>query len=496
MSTIQSPSGVRIKVSPYENFQGIDASRDKSALDTGEDQHLLHLVDGFADWRGTMVRDPGASPRTDGGFYVKHVAFFGRNLVAWAQRDGGGTTLKSERGQEAFEVYPRNAVVSSAVFNNKLLFFSRDQRMQQYDGFKFVEIDPTSDPKPAYGVAVQRRLAIAGAPSKRTVVDLSRVDKEGIFTDDEDPASEDVTRAGDIDVANIIGTADEIKGLGVFELNRLAIFTNDQTLVYEMHPDLDKWQIDDKANVRIGTISHNSIAQAGSDLLFCSRDGVHSLRRSEVNGIVISSMPMSNKIELLYRRMLREVANPESISAFFDQDLRQYHVFFPVSEMVSKRLTLTIDGAREGEPKWSTGTFLNATCGHALGGVTILGTPGGVWERGYIEDVRPFSPEMVATTPILWQGSITDIKESFSFIIQASGQGELQVEAFDERGRVLSSMQILIEPGGADDSFPDVPLSRQYERRFEHRYRGVQFRFTTRGKGLLKIIGFAVTVRN
>jgi hypothetical protein len=56
-------------------------------------------------------------------------------------------------------------------------------------------------------------------------------------------------------------------------------------------------------------------------------------------------------------------------------------------------------------------------------------------------------------------------------------------------------MQFLIEDGGADDKFPDVPLSRQYERKFEHRYRGVQFRFTTRGKGLLKIIGFAVTVR-
>ena len=71
----------------------------------------------------------------------------------------------------------------------------------------------------------------------------------------------------------------------------------------------------------------------------------------------------------------------------------------------------------------------------------------------------------------------------------------MQVEAFDERGRYLSALQFLIEEDGADDKFPDVPLSRQYERRFEHRYRGVQFRFTTRGKGLLKIIGFAVTIR-
>ena len=43
---------------------------------------------------------------------------------------------------------------------------------------------------------------------------------------------------------------------------------------------------------------------------------------------------------------------------------------------------------------------------------------------------------MVVTTPILWQGAINDIKESYSFILQATGKGELQVEAFDERGRV------------------------------------------------------------
>ena len=99
------------------------------------------------------------------------------------------------------------------------------------------------------------------------------------------------------------------------------------------------------------------------------------------------------------------------------------------------------------------------------------------------------------TTPILWQGAINDIKESYSFILQATGKGELQVEAFDERGRYLSAIQFTITEGGVDDNFPDVPLSRQYERKFEHRYRGVQFRFTTKGKGLLKIIGFAVNVR-
>lgn len=496
MSTTYAPSGVNVKVYPYEDFMGIDASRDKGALDTGQKQHMVEILDGFADWRGTLVRDPGAEQRTEGNKYIKNVQFFGRDLAVWAQIDGGGTSLKSERDHIKEEVYPRSAVVTSTIYNSKVVFASRDFGMYQYDGFAWRVIDAQSDPRPAYVVSVQRRLAIAGMPGKRTIIDFSRVDDEEVFTDDEDDNATQVTKAADIDVANIIGTADEIKGLGVFENSRLAVFTNDQTLVYQLHPDYTQWQIDDKANIKVGTISHNTIVQANADLLFCSRDGVHSLRRSETNGITIYTVPMSNKIDLIYRELVKQVDEPESINAFYDQDEGQYHIFFPVSNQITKRLTLSLNPMQGGESKWSSGSFLNATCGSQLGGKTLLGTTGGVWERAKIEDEVEFSPEMVVTTPILWQGAINDTKESYSFILQATGKGELQVEAFDERGRYLSALQFLIEDGGADDKFPDVPLSRQYERKFEHRYRGVQFRFSTKGKGLLKIIGFAVQVRS
>ena len=97
MSTTYAPSGVKTKIYPYEDFQGIDASRDKGALDTGQKQHLISIVNGYADFRGSIVRDPGATQRTTGDALIKHVAFFGRDLAVWAQKDGGGTTLKSER---------------------------------------------------------------------------------------------------------------------------------------------------------------------------------------------------------------------------------------------------------------------------------------------------------------------------------------------------------------------------------------------------------------
>ena len=496
MSTTYSPSGVKTKVFTYEEFMGLDASRDKTALDTGEKQHLVGLKNGYADWRGIIVRDPGANQRIVSDKSVKPITFFGRDLVCWAQREGGGMTLNSDRGHAVIDAYPRDNRVTSTVFNKQVIFASREQEMYQYNGYLWYKNEAPSKPSPAYVTSIQRRLVIAGLPGQHTVVELSRVDDETIFPADEDIASTAVTKASDLDVTNLIGTSDEIRGLGVFETNRLVVFTHDKGVVYTIDPDYSKWALDEKSSVNVGTISHNTIATAGADMLFCSRDGVHSLRRSDANGIMIYTIPMSSKIDLTYRELLRSVADHEDITAYYDQDNGQYHIFFPQSEMLCTRLTLTLNPIEGGESKWSTSDFLNAGCGATLGGVTVLGTPGGVWNRLQIEDSAKANPTMTVTTPILWQGALNLTKESFSFVLQAAGKGEIQVEAFDEKGRYLSSMQFSIEEDSKDDSFPDVPLYRQYERKFEHRYRGCQFRFTTKGSGLLKIIGFAVIVRS
>jgi len=497
-SSIISPSGVAVKVFPYEDFQGIDTSRDRAALDTGEKQHLISIVNGYADWRGAILRDPGAIKRDSSNSIIQHVDFFGRDLACWAQKDGGGVSLVSDRffsigaGHKKDEIYPSNAVVTSTVFNHKTIFATGGEPMYQYDGSTWQEIVNTNPATPAFVVTVQQRLATANSES--TVVDISRVD-ETVFTADEDPASTSVTRAGSIDVRNIIGTADTIQGLGAFEQNRIAVFTRDRTLIYTIDPDLTKWVIDDKANVRYGTISHNTIAQAGSDLIFCSRNGVYSIRRSDTNGVTLFSIPMSTKVELTYRALLKTISNKQSVSAYYTQDTGQYHIFFPQTDRLSKRLTLTLDPTGSGNHKWSTGDFLSARCGSQLGETTLIGTSGGVWNQQQVEDVTLTAPTLVIETPILWQGAINGIKDSHSLIVQASGQGTIQVEAFDEVDRSLSTMFFEIDGGGEDDSFADVPLSRQYERKFEHRYRGVYFRFTLKGNGLLRTTGFAVAIR-
>ncbi len=500
MTSIQAPSGQLLTPHSYDDFQGVDSSRDVASLDTGKQQALYQLNNGYVNYRGIIMRDRSVSRRvsTPGDRLIPHVAFYGKDLIAWAQRDGGGITLKAEPNDaEAKEVYLQSAGISSTVFNNKLVFFSEGSPMYTYDGTSFKKSNNTRE-TPAFGVSIQRRLAIAGGLDRRTIVDFSRVDDIEAFTRDESPSDTSVTKAADIDVKNIIGTNDEITGLGVFERSRIAVFTNDQTLVYNISPDFTKWAIDDKASIGVGCVSHNSIANVGTDIIFCSRNGVHSLRRSEANGVTIYAVPLSSKIEELYESLYNQVSNKRDISAYYDQDEGQYHVFFPRSDQYSTRLTMTIAPTPDGQNKWSTATFLNQRCGASLGGVVCVGTSGGVFEVKRYDDTNfDLTPDMEVVTPILWHGSLTETKESKQFIIQASGTGRLEIEAYNQEMVKMTTITIdLDNPHDTSDDYTFLPLSKQYARTFACQYKGVQFRIKTKGgQGRIKIIGLAVMVR-
>ena len=80
-------------------------------------------------------------------------------------------------------------------------------------------------------------------------------------------------------------------------------------------------------------------------------------------------------------------------------------------------------------------------------------------------------------------------------LIQAIGKGEIEVEAFDDSGRQLSTHKFQIQDDLVDGEFPDVPLNRQFNRKLEHRYRGIQLRITITGKGLIQILGIAINIK-
>lgn len=498
MSGIRAKPQIDLKPYAYGTFQGLDTSRDIAALDTGDKQHLAILNNGFCDWRGQIVRDPTYSQRTKGGL-ITHVNFISRSDVVWVERTGKGLTFESERGHVFESLFPRNAVVSTTVFNQKMHFMARAMRAVRYDGVNYsyntsVALDTL---RPGFVMSIQRRLAVAGIVGKETQIHFSRVDQDQVFPADETGASDNVLRANYVDIANLVGKAEPVTGLGTFEINRAVIFTTDRALLYRIDPDITNWMLDERANINIGCISHNTIQTAGTDILFCSRSGIHSIRRSVENGIMVYSYPMSDKIDTLYRSLLRGVNNQEEISAVFDQDEGQYHVFFPQGKSnLCTRLTLTLNAqAGEVRPSFSTATFLNARCGVSLAGQLVFGTPGGLYNVNKVESDDGDVPPLEFVTPLLWHGSMIETKQTNSMILQASGKGTLIVDAISDEGRPIGSLRF--EVADTDDSeFSGMPLIKQYERKWEHRYRGAMYRFRTEGgSGHLRVTGLAITVR-
>jgi hypothetical protein len=434
---------------------------------------------------------------------VDHVRFYSANKYVFAERTGAGIDLKSDNGEVVTNAYDLNSVISTTVFNRNVMFTSKAQQLRRFDGATFyANASPAMDRlRPAYSTSTQSRMVVAGVSANETTVYVSRVNQDEIWPDDEPEDSEDVNKAFEFDVANYLGTADKITGLGSFEQNRLVVFAADRALIYRTDPDYSRWLLDDNANIFIGCASHNTIQNAGTDLLFCSRSGIHSIKRSEDNGILVYSYSLSDKVDLLYRELFSSVDDPEKISAVFDQDNGQYHVFFPKpGNTLCTRLTLSMNPeGGEAIPKYSTGDFLRARCGAFLNGNLLFGTTGGVFSvlDAEIDEDGTFTPEMEITTPLLWHGSLSETKETQSLILQAAGKGVINIDAQDDNGRIIGSMVIEVDDTADDNHFADVPLSRQYERKWTHRYRAAQYRIkTTGGSGLLRIIGFAVNVRN
>lgn len=499
-SVYRNAPQIKVRTVAYSNFMGLDSSRPLVSQDTGQNQTLATISNAFCDYRGQIQLDRPAQ-HVFGDSVVLHTAFFAPGETAAAEYRGAGIFLSSSRGHQTTDaVFSTFAPVTSTLFNGKLYFFSKAFTPQCYDGAIFAPgLSPSMQVAgPAFGCVVQRRLCVAGIPGYETRVFVSRVDNENIFVAEEPADSENVLRAGYIDIANLLGTADQITGLGTFEQDRLAIFTSDRTFIFKMDPAIDQWALDDRANIHIGAISHNAVANAGTDLLFCSRTGVHSIKRSVDNGILVSAITLSDQVKEEYRKLLVNVADQSIVSSVWDRDEAQFHIFFPdrIGSTFATRLTATIPTAPDQPVRFSTADFLNQRCGAFLSGQLVVGTSGGVYELMPEYTETGLSPTAVVETPTLWHGRLDENKQTHSLIIQAAGKGDLTVQAFNEDGRQLQEIEIKLEGTEDDGTFVDVPLSKQYERKFEHIYRGVRFRFLLTGKGIVRITGFAVRVRS
>lgn len=486
-----------LRLSAYSTFNGLDTSRDVSNMDNPRSQHFSRLDNGYVDWRGQIVRDPPVIKRADSA-RARHILFFADGEYAWVTQDQSGRLgMQTTRGHRLEDAFPDTANPSSVVFNRQMHTFASGQPPITYNGSLFTRIgNSIGRLMPGYPAVVARRLALAGIPSNPTTVEITRVDQLTL-ADDEQPNEQSVLRGGSIDVANLLGTSGRVMGLSPFEQDRLLVFSQDRTLLYRIDPDIDRWQLDDRANLMVGCLSHNTIVRAGVDVLFCSRSGVHNVQRSPDNGILVYSRSLSDKVDILYRQLVASVPDKESISATFDQDEGRYHIFFPQpGGAVSRRLSLALNPEEnETRPSWSTGTHVNPTCGDFLNGRLVVGGSDGVYEVLKIEDISGAAPVCELITPILWHGNALDEKQTHSLILQAAGIGTIEVNATDENGRALLARTIEIDGDPDDNAFSGVPVFQQYETPFQTQYRGVRLHMKLTGRGTIRLFGFGVTYR-
>lgn len=481
---LTSPHGIPVDVQNYAGFRGIDRSRSITALESPEQQALWECYNATCDWRSNIRReDPLRLLKGSSNRKIQMIKFWDRESVAFSEIEEGGVSLNSDRQHRVSLAYDPGALVFMTVYRGELFAMCQQSRMYKYDGFSWSQSAALI--QPAFGVPILERLYVHD-PSKPTEILASRVKRPDVFPDDEDPESTEATKAAFIDIRNLIGTADRVTALGNFEINRLVIFTNDQTVVYKVDPDFNQWQLDSRANVRVGCVGPRAIANVGSDLIFCSRHGVHSLMRSEQNGVTISEITLSNQIENLYKKMIAKVRDVAEVNCTYDQDAGELHIWFPLFNGYAERLTLSLRGGYE-HAKWSQGNSLDSLCGDFLAGRFIVGTPGGCFEyikvdgraNAYTEGTA-FRGKMDVAFPILYHGDFRNNKESARLTLHASGNANLLVRAYDEEGTELNVERFEISASEEEDeSIPYNPLESTYEIFFQYRYRGVQVRIET-----------------
>ncbi len=485
----------------YTNFAGIDTSRADIASEKLDAQPLSSMDNMYCDWRGFLTNERAITPILTERLPITHMRWFSQreNDIIYAARSGNGTSLRSllSPTQNVEEIWGRDAVVGSSVFNRRITLTAAQEQPIVYDGFGFRQNYSPYAYGARYSAVVQDRLALAGFDDNPNEIRLSRVNMEDTMPEDEEPGETSPIKAFRFNVENLISTADYVTGIAEFESNRFAVFTTDRTIVYVANVEYTLWAVDDKVTINVGCISHNTIQLAGSDLLFCSRSGVHALKRSALNGTTMFSIPLSSQVKELYAWLVAQVRDPETISATFDQDEGRYHVFFPANERLVYRLSLAVNPqTREDDTtmgRWSMSTFAGLTCGDFLSGRMAFGSISG-FQRMEHESTEGVRGEGSAVFPILWHGDFMDPKFSGQLVLYAAGAGRVTVSGEDEAGRQLGNVIFDLPEEGRCD-FMGVPLPAQFTRPFSYQYTGLRLRVKIEGDNQVRIFAIGVKLK-
>jgi hypothetical protein len=424
----------------YAGFSGLNTSKADIALENQERQAVVSMDNAYCDWRGFLGNERPIESVGEDDARVLSVKWFSllENDAIYAVRTGSGVSMRSLlTGISEEDIWPVDAIPAICIFNRKAVLTAAGEYPVVYNGLEWRQLSNPDAFNARFSATVQNRLVLAGYSTDPNEIVVCRVNREDILPSDEAPNEASTIKAFRFNIQNLIGSAEVVSGLGVFESTKLAIFTGERVIVYTADPEQTKWALDSSSTINVGTISHNTIAGSANELLYCSRSGVHSLRRSSSNGMTMFTIPLSEPIAELYRSLVDMVANKEAISACFDRDSGVYHIFFPVGDRMSYRLSLALDPtSQEGQAptgRWSLSKFGGLTCGDFLGGRMLFGSIAGMkLQLGETSEGARGAAEV--EFPVLWHGDFISPKLSHQLILYAAGSGVVTISASDEAG--------------------------------------------------------------
>lgn len=483
---------------PYGNFIGLDTITAKSNM---TDRYLTACVHAYVDFRGQINKQDGfyniAAPNKN----VSAVKHFGLDDIVYFEFDGVNTHARSTVGVSMDVAFSGEPMLDFTQFSNKMIANAKGQQAVVYNGAAFVQ--NSNIPQGGANATILNRMAVADIPGAETEFRLSRLDNLDDWTITGAPTTAD--NGAVIDIRNQLSSRDKIKGLGVLEGDKLAIFCQNETLLYSGSTDITKWEIIRDFRVPIGTIGRNTIVPVGVDLFFCSKFGVHSIRRA-YSGITLETITLSRVVGNLYEKLVETLPEGKEPHAVWNPNLGQYVTFWPSSDpAIWRRLTFTYEPGtgRGGFQSWAydpehesapeIGELHNLRSASYFSGDFVGGTSSDGLVRQSERDSGD-RVDMEVETPILWQGSPAATKQYRRLYVRAAGTARFKVSAYNEHGTLLQETEHVADI--TDPSFgvvvPDVSPEPVIDIPFRHRARGVRFKFTCDAPGTLKILDFAV----
>jgi hypothetical protein len=387
------------KLFSYNRFIGLDTVTSPSNM---SERFLFQLENAYVDFRGQIVKGPTIEKpvvSTNGLstyklYPILQIAHYGDDdFVAYYFRVTTGGVIHAASYKDLViqtnmfdadtSLTPPKVItpISIVNFDQKQFAFMAGHDPYYYNGTAFTNAATGANnqyntnlsyPQGGMAVNILNRLVVAGIPGKETEIHISAQDsfEDWRTNTSSGGTTPNQTDGAIIDVKNQFTSKDTIQGLAVLEGDKLVVFGKNETLVYLADTNINLWEIARDFRVPIGLFGRNTAVNVGTDVFFCSRFGIHSLKRA-ASGLTLETKTFTREVEDLYQQMVRltpsftdQYRNYGSTAnlalhgqpfhephAVWDGSIGQYHVFFPQLEFnvydpnqsYTARLTMTYD---------------------------------------------------------------------------------------------------------------------------------------------------------